>query len=134
MGKKRPKAPDSEGKGTEKTRTKQGEVLPKDKRALEALITPQSLMRGAVLASSSTTPWQRRVRLRTALASCGGEEDMAEASEFPTRPSCLQGGGAPTLHGWQQQSGVPRSLLQAMPKTLGFDGVPAVPVELSFNG
>ena len=41
---------------------------------------------------------------------------MAEASEHPTRPSCSQGGGAPELHGWQQ-SGVPKSLLKAMPKT-----------------
>ena len=35
-GKKRPQAPDCEGT-EEKTRTKQGEVLPKDKRALEAI-------------------------------------------------------------------------------------------------
>ena len=46
---------------------------------------------------------------------------MAEASEFPTRPGSSQGGGAPTLHGWQQQSCVARSLLKATPKTLGFD-------------
>ena len=98
MGKKRPKAPDSEGKGTEKTRTKQGEVLPKDKRALEATSSDYSTESdegGEVLASSSTTPWQRRVRLRTALAAkdktqdpspveCAGEEGMAEASKYPT--------------------------------------------------
>ena len=138
MGKKRPKAPDSKGKGAEKTRTKQGEVLPKDKRALEATSSDYSTESdegGAVLASSSTILWQRRVRLRTALAAkdktqdpspveFAGEEDMAEASEYPTRPSCSQGGGAPTLHGRQQQSGVPRFLLQAMP----------VSVELYFNG
>ena len=67
--KKRPKASDSEGKGKDK-RTKQGEVLPKDKRELEATSSRQSTESdegGAVLASSSTTPWQRRVRLRTAL-------------------------------------------------------------------
>ena len=83
-------------------------------------------------------PWQRRVRLRTASPAkdktqdpspvvCDEEEDMAEASEFPTRPSSSQGGGAPTLHGWQQQSCVPRSLLKAMPKTLGFDWSPSGP-------
>ena len=45
-----------------------------------------------------------------------GDVGMAEASEHPARPSCSQGGGAPELHGWQQ-SGVPKSLLKAMPKT-----------------
>ena len=47
-----------------------GEVLPKDKRELEAASSGQSTESdegGAVLASSSATPWQRRVRLRTAL-------------------------------------------------------------------
>ena len=61
--------PESEGKGKDK-RTKQGEVLPKDKRELEATASGQSTESdegGAVLASSSTTPWQRRVRLRTAV-------------------------------------------------------------------
>ena len=117
--KKRPKAPDSEGECAEKTRTKQGEVLHKDKRAVEASSSDHSTESdegGEVLASSSTTPWQRRVRLRTALEAkrktqdpfplkCAGDEGMAEASEYPTRPSCSQGGGTPTLHGWQQQSG-----------------------------
>ena len=51
---------------------------------------------------------------------------MAEASEHPTRPSCSQGGGAPELHGWQQ-SGAPKSLLKAMPKTLGFEWCPSGP-------
>ena len=60
--KKRPKASDSEGKGKDK-RTKQGEVLPKDKRELEATSSGQSTESWPVLA----TPWQRRVRLRTAL-------------------------------------------------------------------
>ena len=113
-----PKLLTARAKGTEKTRTKQGEVLPKDKRALEATSSDYSTESdegGEVLASSSINPWQRRVRLRTALAAkdktqdpspveCAGEEGMAEASEYPTRPSCSQGGGAPTLHGWQQQS------------------------------
>ena len=135
-GKQRPESPDSEGKDTEKTRTKpQNKFLPKDKRALETASSDsstESAEGGEVLASSSTTPWQRRVRLRTSLAAkdktqdpspaqCAGEEGMAEASEDPTRPSCSQGGGAPTLHGWQQQPGVPRSLLLAMPKTLEFN-------------
>ena len=134
-----PKPSDSEGKGKDK-RTKQGEVLPKDKRELEATSSDQSTKSGeggAVLASSSTTPWQRRVRLRTALEAkdktrepCpvagAGDVGMAEASEHPTRPSCLQGGGAPELHGWQQ-SGVPKSLLKAMPKTLGFEWCPSGP-------
>ena len=84
-----------------KTRTKQGEVLPKDKRALEATSSDSSTESdegGAVLASSSTTPWLRRVRSRTASAAkdktqdpsplvCDEEEGLAEASEFPTRPS-----------------------------------------------
>ena len=52
---------------------------------------------------------------------------MAEAREYPSRPSCSQGGGAPTLHGWQQQSCVPRSLLKAMPRTLGFEWSPSGP-------
>ena len=50
--KKRPKALDSEGKGKDK-RTKQGEVLPKDKRELEATSSGQSTESdegGAVLA------------------------------------------------------------------------------------
>ena len=95
-GKKRPQAPDCEG--TEKTRTKQGEVLPKDKRALEATSSDSSTESdegGAVFASSSTTPWQRRVRLRTASAAkdktqdpspviCDEDEDMAERQvNFP---------------------------------------------------
>ena len=65
--KKRPKASDSEGKGKDK-RTKQGEVLPKDKRELEATSSGQSTESdegGAVLASSSTTPWQTSHRLRS---------------------------------------------------------------------
>ena len=56
-----------------------------------------------------------------------GDEGMTEASEYPTRPSRSQGGGAPTLHGWQQQSCVPKSLLKAMPKTLGFEWSPSGP-------
>ena len=67
--KKRPKASDSVGKGKDK-RTKLGEVLPTDRRELEATSSNHSTESeegGAVLASSSTTPWQRRVRLRTAL-------------------------------------------------------------------
>ena len=107
--KKRPKASHTKGKGKDK-RTKQGEVLPKakDKRELEATSSGQSTESdegGAVLPSSSTTPWQRRVRLRTALEAkdktrepCpvagAGDVGMAEASEHPTRPSCSQGGGA----------------------------------------
>ena len=51
---------------------------------------------------------------------------MAEASVHPTRPRCSQGGGAPELHGWQQ-SGVPKSLLKAMLKTLGFEWCPSGP-------
>ena len=136
---KKPKASDSVGKGKDK-RTKQGEVLPADRRELEATSSGQSTESeegGAGLASSSTTPWQRRVRLRTALEAkdknrepCpvagGGDVGMAEASEHPTRPSCSQGGGAPELHGWQQ-SGVSKSLLKAMPKTLGFEWCPRGP-------
>ena len=127
---------DSEGKGKDK-RTKQGEVFLKDKRELEATSSSQpteSDEGGAVLASSSTTPWQRRVRLRIVLEAkdktrepCpvegAGDVGMAEASEHPTRPRCSQGGGAPELHGWQQ-SGVPK---KAMPKTLEFKACPSGP-------
>ena len=70
LTKKQPKAPESEGECTEKTRSKRGEVLPKDKRALEASSSDHSTESDEgreILASSSTTPWQRRVRLRTAL-------------------------------------------------------------------
>ena len=80
----------------------------------------ESHKKGAAFASSSATPWQRRVRLRTASAAkdkpqdpspvvCDEEEDMAEASEFPTRPSSSQGGGA-------SRSGLCGTLLQWLAK------------------
>ena len=98
MVKKRPIK--SEGVGKAKS-VKQGEVLPKDKRELEATSSGHSTESdegGAVMASSSTTPWQRRVRLRTALEAKdqmresgpvpgAGDVSMAEASEHLTRPS-----------------------------------------------
>ena len=130
--KTRPKASDTKGKGKDK-RTKQGEVLPKDKRELEATSSGQSTESdegGAVLASSSTTPWQHLEAKDKTREPCpvagAGDVGMAEASEHPTRPSCSQGGGAPELHGWQQ-SGLPKSLLKAMPKTLGFEWCPSGP-------
>ena len=81
-GKKRPQALDCVG--TEKTRTKQGEVLPKDKRALEATSSDSSTDSdegGAILASSSTAPWQRRVRLRTASAAKDKTQDPSPESQ-----------------------------------------------------
>ena len=131
-GKKRPQAPDCEG--AEKTRTKQGEVLPKDKRVLEATSSDSSTESdegGAVFASSSTTPWQRRVSLRTASAAkdktqdpspvvCDEEEDMAEASEFPTRRTNVT---------W-----LAAAVVCSQVPVEGYAEDPAVPVELYFNG
>ena len=96
---------------------------PKDKRELEATSSGQSTESDEGGAKSDPAKDKTREPCPVARA---GDVGMAEASEHPTRPSCSQGGGAPELHGWQQ-SGVPKSLLKAMPKTLGFEWCPSGP-------
>ena len=98
MGQQRPKSPDSEGKGTEKTRTKPlNKVLPKDKRALKTASSDsstESAEGGEVLASS----WQRRVRLCTAFAAKDKTQDPSPVSVLVKRV-------------WQKQVKTPPSLV-----------------------
>ena len=137
MGKKRSKAPDSEGEGAEKTETKQGEVLPKDKRALEATSSDYSTESdegGEVLASSSTNPWQRRVRLRTALDAKTRLRTLLLLSVMVKRvwqwlnnPPGLVARRVEARQRYMVSSNLAKSLLQVMPKTLGFEWCPSGP-------
>ena len=148
MGKKRPKAPDSEGKGTKKTRTKQGEVLPKDKRALEATSSDYSTESdegGEVLASSSTThgsagsdfaPLQRqRTRLWTLLLlSVLVKRVWQRQVNTPPGPVARRVEARQRYMVGSSNLVFPSPCCRLCRRHLDSNGVPAVLVELYFNG
>ncbi|CAE7388393.1 unnamed protein product, partial [Symbiodinium microadriaticum] len=115
-----------------------GEVLPRSaKERLQAIfakaksspLTPHD--KEELTLGEPSTPWARRVKLRS-------EPQRAEPgpSAGILRPRSQAEGELPILHGHRVGAGVPRNILMALPKTLGFEsdqGGPSGPL-LEFLG
>ena len=114
---------ESEEEVSEANPNTRGEDLPRSsKERLQAIfakaknspLTPHD--RAELEAGESSTPWARRVKLRS-------EPPRAE-QELPedlVRPRSNAEGEMPILHGRRVGAGVPRNVLLSLPKTLGFE-------------